>query len=99
MTTNIAPAPAFGFTENSIKSFDARMAKLGFIYEGTIADCVWIYRKSKTQSIDIQVGLGGVLYVRVVESDYTGSVITNTKLDLSKINTPVKLTNFIGKLF
>ena len=99
MTTNIAPAPAFSFTEKTISSFDARMDKLGFIYEGTIADCVWIYRKSKTQSIDIQVGFGGVLYVSVIESDYTGVVVKRTKLDLSKINTPVKLTNFIGKLF
>jgi hypothetical protein len=98
MTTNIAPAPAFYLTEKTITSFDARMAKLGFIYEGAI-DALWIYRKSKTQSISVQVGLGGVLYVSVIESDYTGRVVKRTQLDLSKINTPVKLTNFIGKLF
>ncbi len=98
METTIAPAPAFSFTETTIKSFDARMEKIGFIYEGTFDDCVWIYRKSKTQSIDIQVGLGGVLYVSVIESDYTGVVVKRTKVDLSKVNTPVKLTNLIGKL-
>ena len=97
MTTNIAPAPAVSFTETTIKSFDKKMEQLGFIYEGTFDDCVWIYRKSKTQSIDIQVGLGGVLYVSVIESDYTGVVIKRTKLDLSKVNTPVKLFNLIKK--
>jgi hypothetical protein len=97
MTTNIAPAPAFYLTEKTITSFDARMAKLGFIYEGAI-DALWIYRKSKTQSISVQVGLGGVLYVKINKSDECGNV-KNTPIDLSKINTPVKLTNFIGKLF
>jgi len=98
MKNTIAPAPAFSFTETTIKSFDKKMEKLGFIYEGTFDDCVWIYRKSKTQSIDIQVGLGGVLYVSMIESDYTGIVVKRTSIDLSKVNTPVKLTNFIGKL-
>ena len=96
MENTIAPAPAVSFTEATLKSFDKKMEQLGFIYEGAFG-AVWIYRKSKTQSIDIQVGFGRVVYVTMIESDYTGSVVKRTKLDLSKINTPVKLFNLIKK--
>jgi hypothetical protein len=96
MENTIAPAPAVSFTEATLKSFDKKMEQLGFIYEGAFG-AVWIYRKSNTQSIDIQVGLGGVLYVSMIESRCAGSVIKRTKLDLSKVNTPVKLFNLIKK--
>jgi hypothetical protein len=98
MENTIAPAPAFSFNEQSITDFDARMEKIGFIYEGTFDNCVWIYRKSKTQSVTIQVGFGGVLSVRVYESDYTGSVIKNTKIDLGDIQHYITLVKKIDRI-
>jgi hypothetical protein len=98
MKNTIAPAPAVSFTETTIKSFDAKMVKLGFIYEGTFDDCVWIYRKTEYQFLTIQVGFGGVLFVKIYNTDYDyDNKVACKSIDLSKVNTPVKLFNLIKK--
>jgi hypothetical protein len=63
---------------------------LGFQYEGTLFESIWIYRKSKNLFISIQVGFGGVKFVKVNNSDHRG-FITETNVDMTDINSPVKL--------
>ena len=83
--------PCFSFNEQSLNVFDLLMDKdLGFQYEGTLFESIWIYRKSKNLFISIQVGFGGVKFVKVNNSDHRG-FITETNVDMTDINSPVKL--------
>ena len=95
MESTYNPTPA---AKIAAKSFDAKMEKLGFIYEGTLDDNLWIYRKNEYQFLSIQVGFGGVLSVKIYNTDYDyDNKVACKSIDLSKVNTPVKLFNLIKK--
>jgi hypothetical protein len=83
--------PCFSFNEQSLNVFDKLMDKdLGFQYEGTLFESIWIYRKSKNLFISIQVGFGGIRFVKINNSDHSGKV-KETELDMTNIDSPVKL--------
>ena len=75
MEITIPPNPyVFSFNEQDIISFDTRMKKIGFIYEGTLDECFLIYRKSENQFVSIQVGFGGVLFVKLYTDNECKSI-------------------------
>jgi len=94
---NTIIAPAFAFNEKDIIDFDARMEKIGFIYEGTFDDCLWIYRKSKNQFVSIQVGFGGVLFVKINNTDDEGKVSAKS-IDLGSIDNYRDLVRKIDRI-
>lgn len=88
--------PYFSFNEQSLNVFDKLMDKdLGFQYEGTLFESIWIYRKSQYLAISIQVGGGGVLYVKFLFND--NSRIKESNVDMTGIDSPVKLLNKLKK--
>jgi hypothetical protein len=88
--------PYFSFNEQSLNVFDKLMDKdLGFQYEGTLFESIWIYRKSQYLAISIQVGGGGVLYVKFLFND--NSRIKESNFDMTGIDSPVKLLNKLKK--
>ena len=86
------------FTIKTIKNFDSSMEnKIGYTFEGS-NDCVWVYRKSKTQFITIQVGFGGVCFVKVYEKNTHDGRLSFIDVDLTGITSPTKLLNKLKKL-
>ena len=83
--------PHFSFNEQSLNVFDKLMdLDLGLQFEGALADSIWIYRKSKNLFVSIQVGFGGVRFVKVNYTDSMGSV-KETNVDMTEIDSPIKL--------
>jgi hypothetical protein len=94
MTKTITPH--FSFNEQSLRVFDELMEKdLGFLYEGTLYESIWIYRKSQYFAISIQVGGGGVLYVKFLFNN--NGRLKEGDVDMTGIDSPVKLLKKLKK--
>lgn len=79
----------FRFTERTLRLFDERMKKIGIIYEGTLDNCLNIYKKNDKTILTIQFGFGGVMFFKFknIEVDMVKEKITNsTKLSDYIIN-------------
>lgn len=78
MKNKTTPTPSISFNKQSLNTFDLLLDKfLGYKYEGTLFDNLWIYRKSSTETITIQVGNGGVMFVSIDKTDENGKSYPN----------------------
>jgi len=70
------PTPQITFNQYSLNTFDLMLDKfLGYKYEGTLFDELWVYRKSPKESITLQVGNGGLMFVSIDRKDDNGRTI------------------------
>jgi len=89
-TTDIKPAFSFN-NDQVLNTFDLLMEKtLSFKFEGTLFDNMWIYRKSPKEFISLQVGLGGVLFTEINNTDDNGRV-SSISVDMTDVDNPAKL--------
>ncbi len=66
-----------------MNSFDLLTKSIGYEYEGTLEDCIWIYRKDSENFFSIQVGFGGVQYVSIYKKN--DNVLNRKVLDLTDV--------------
>lgn len=89
--------PAIKFNEQSLNTFDLMLDKfLGYRFEGTLFNNIWVYRKSQTESITIQVGNGGVMYVNHNKTNENGK-INSTDINIAELENVAELYKEIEK--
>lgn len=77
------------FTTETLNQFDANMSSIGYNFEGTLENCLWIYRATSSHKLTIQVGDGGIQYV----TEYVGN--ENTPISIKGIKSTERLFTWI----
>ena len=82
----------FSFNEQSLNQFDSDLASIGYHYEGTLDECLWIYRNGQ-RSVNIQVGDGGVVAASLCLT--LNNRVKQTDLSIKGIKNGKRLFNWI----
>jgi len=77
------------FTTETLNQFDANMSSIGYNFEGTLENCVWIYRATASHKLTIQVGDGSIQYV----TEYIGN--KHNSLSIKGIQSTERLFTWI----